>query len=840
MKKMKKMKKMFSCMLAAAMMLSLLCAVPAQAAPTENYPYVFEDYETGVGKTTMSGITTWAEGEGANGSNGSLFVKLTGDLNQDIAVSCTRAPQKNAKLKFSAWVKMDNTEVKTDTVSFIVYGNVRFPKTDATLAGEDAPDSIVKSGWIQVDARNAGLKKGEWVYVTATHSWNGALTAFPTKGYGGVTADTATASSTDIIDFTRLALRVAGGGKNGAAEEVSSVNYYIDDITYEPLPNDLSAKDTIGTNLVKGGEMDSASDLSYLGVAGAPEIVAATEDDPAPDGSKGYLKLKPKNGEVYWPQISQTMHWQPGHMYHVSFYMRLDTPRDEGKTTATIISDNEGKNTLEMTSAGAWLLQLAGGRIRDINGMNTEYPGKVLYDVVNFDNGWQKVEYYFVHDYKTTASQAFGTLLRLSPNRKKDVMNNASYSLDAFRIIDMGAVSNGDMEAEANGALIYRNQQDTTQTVLGWNGSNATLAYSDDVAEDSEGTKSMKVTVTGAGGAATQILEMKQDSLYKFTFRAKGLNLENPIPFALVLDRNVATRYQYDVWDTPAYEYYTGTHEYHTSYTSDVKENQEWKLTNEWQTYTCYINTSFALLEGKTLDDAKAYHVKSDTDPTLVYEGTTMPRIPSMYLNINNNPVGLEYLIDDVSIEAVNSFPSISNLKVNGKVIPGNEITVSYDYTSATGINDTNTIVRVFSVDENGLRTAIGTFRAVDSYIVPEIAIGKTLEFDVLPIDATYTCGYAVAARAEDAGDWGAILYMEDDYSVRAYAAKDTTATVIFASYAGKELLDAKTVDVTLTANTKADVPVPADFVSAGATEVKVMMWNSLTGTTPLCTPVSK
>ena len=837
------MKKILSTMLAVAMLVSLLCAVPAQAAPYEGYPFVFEDYENGMGSTAV-GAAQLFEGDGAGGSNNSIYVKLTGGENQDIPITCTEAPQENAKLKFSAWVKLDSDIIASkDWVSFIVYGNVRFPLTDASLAGENAPDHVVKSGWIQVTANNTGLKKGEWVYVTTTHNWNGALTAFPTKGYGGVTSDSAVASSYDILNFTRLSMRVAGGGTKSLADSSeTSLNYYMDDVCYEAIPNDMAAADTIGTNLVKGGEMNTQSEVSALGLGNAAnaKYVAATEEDPAPDGSSGYVKFFPVNGVQYWPQISQTMHWQPNHLYHVSYYMRVDTPRDEGKDTATVICSNDGTKTLEMTSAGGWLLQLAGGRIRDINGMNSEYPGKVMYEVANFDNGWQKVEYYFVNDIKTTASQAFTTWLRLFPNRNKDTQTNASFSIDAFKIIDMGSVSNGDFETEANGVSTYRNNNTfAVQDVLGWNAINATASYSDDVAEDSEGTKSMKVSVTGGGGAVMQGLEMKQDGLYKLTFRAKGLSNESPLPIALCLDRNVTTRFQYDVWDTPNYEYFYGTYANSSSYNPSNQPGQEWYLTNEWQTYTCYIDNSFGLLEGKTLEDAKAYHAKSNDDPTLVYEGTTMPRLPVMYWNIMSNPVGLEYLIDDVTVEAVNAFPTVSNLKVNGVAAPGKEISVSYDYTSAINEADDYSVARVYSVDAAGNRASLGTFRTSESFVIPETAIGKTIDVEVLPIDATKTCGYTVSTRVEMA-DWGAKLYVEDDNSVRAYATKDTNAIVVFASYAGDELLDAKTADITLTANVKADVSVPEGFVTDGATEVKIMLWNSLTGLTPLCEAVSK
>ena len=66
------MKKILSCMLAVAMMLSLLCAVPAQAAPYSGDPFVFEDYEDGIGETWN--FATWTDTEGAGGSNGSVKV----------------------------------------------------------------------------------------------------------------------------------------------------------------------------------------------------------------------------------------------------------------------------------------------------------------------------------------------------------------------------------------------------------------------------------------------------------------------------------------------------------------------------------------------------------------------------------------------------------------------------------------------------------------------------------------------------------------------------------------------------------------------------------------------
>ncbi len=833
------MKKVLSFVLAAAMLVSLFCAVPAQAKPYAEYPLVFEDFEDGTVGTTAGGGAKWVSG-GANGSNGAVHVSLTGVQNQDITIPCTTPVQPDATVKFSTWVKMANTEVTKDNVSFIIYGRANFPKTDAAIAGEEASDYATVTGWEQVYASNAGLKMGEWVYVSYEFKWDGSLTAFPPAGYGGSTDGETIAASADVVGFDRICLRVANGGTSGAASKVSSMDFYLDDITYEFIPDNFAETDAIGKNIVNGGDLNTTADMSKFGIGGSPSIVASTSEDPAPDGSAGYLKLQPTNGAVYWPQLSQNMTWEPNHMYHVSYYMRLDTPKDTDKTTATVLQGNAGQEKeVELSSVGGWLYQsaLPTLRIPDTNGFNTDYPGRVFYEVANFDNGWQKVDYYFVHEYRTIANQQFNTCLRLFANKNQNVQCNVSFSLDAYKIIDMGAVSNGNFETEVPNALVYKNKQDTKQSVLGWSASASTLSYSDDAAE---GNKSMQVSVTGAGGSATQGIEMAPDRLYKLSFRAKGIGLERDMPLAVQLDRKVTTESAYDVWDVPTYEYYTGTHEVCTSYTADVKANQEWKLTNEWQTYTCYISNSFGLKEGKTAEDAMYYGAKSNNDPTLVYRGTSIPRLPIMYWNIDNNPVGLTYLIDDVKLESVNTFPAVSNVQVNGKVIPGKEVTVSYDYESTLNLADTYSIVRAYSVDANGQRASIGSFKATEGFIVPESAIGKTLEFEVLPVDANKICGMAVTTAAADPGKW-AKLYVEEDNATRAYSSEDTTATVIFAAYNGKELVDVETVEnVVLTANTKADIAVPADFVTTDATSVKVMLWNSLTGVAPLCEAVEK
>lgn len=788
------MKKFILASVAFAMLFASLGIVFVQAKPYDTYPYVYEDFENGLGSVTKNGNVkslTHVSG-GAGGSAGAALVEVANKNNGDIESICTFAPQIGGKVKFSVWIKLDNTELKADVMSFIIYGRGNVYKTDETVEG---PEVKEVTGWKQIVVGNKGLKKGEWVKVTSETVWDGQLTCFPGTGYNGVANNNTTAKTSDILGLKNFAIRVgSNGGSSDIADENETVlRYYMDDLVYEAIPVEISGA-VPGANIVPNGEFD---DNTSGWACGGKATIVKDPSDPAPDGSAGYLRIEPNTENTpYFAQLDRQMTWQPNHVYKVSYYAKIDS------TTETA------------TKGGAWLLQLAGKRVPDTNGQKLEYPGNVLNDIMEVGNGWTKVEYYYLHEYKTFTEQPLTTWLRLYPMGKKDVVSVGVYGLDSFKVIDLGAVSNGDFEIGA--ADLRRNDAAASQSVLGWNANNADVSQSSDIRPGSEGAHSMQVMVNGAGGYTYQGLSLKNDSIYKLSFWAKGSGLETDVPFALVLDRNVPSPGgDSECFVVPDYQYYTGAHEVSEEYTDAVKQNQQWKLTNEWQYYECYFNNTFPLKEG------------------MAEQLNVMPRLPFLYFDVDGNKAGTTYLLDDMSIEGIGKEPVITNAVVEGNIIPGKEVRVSYQYSSSKNYEDMFSMVRVLS-QEAGNEVTLGTFKADAGFIIPETAIGKNIVFEILPIDEMSQCGNPVRLTAPKPPAW-AKLYIGEDFSVRAYSSENTSGKIIFAAYKDNELVSVCMEDAQLSPYTKTEISTPAEFQTEGADMVKVMFWNGLDAVKPLC-----
>lgn len=787
------MKRYVSVVLTILVIMTALFAVPAQMAPYEGYPFVFEDFEDGNcnGFTGAGASMSYLEG-GVGGSKGAMSVKVTAQQYGDISYACANPPVIGGKLRFSAWIKL-NSEMSKDMMSFIFYGNVNVYKTDETV---DGPESKKVSGWKQVVVNNAGLKVGEWVKVSYDATWDGILSCFPTVGYNGATSATETKKTSDIVEMTRFSIRVGsmGGLVDLVDEEANSLLYDIDDVTYEIAPADEEASD-VGKNIVKNGEFDENYD--NWSIPGTKEIV---KDGTAPDGSEGYLKISVSADAATNMNLEQHMTWRANHIYKVSYWTKIfDT-------------------TENVTTGGSWLLQIAtaSNRVDDINGLTTDYPGVAISDSMTVGGDWVKVEYYFVNEYKTYTEKNLRTWLRLFPKGKQHLPAAGTYGVDGIQIIDLGPVSGGDMET---GAVdnIYFTATAGSQGVLGWNSNSATVATAD-ARDNSAGESSMKVTVDSDGGYAYKGISLDSDTNYKLSFWAKGENLEGEVPFAVVLDRYVETEGSMDSYVVPDYEYYTGANAVSNEYTEDIKANQEWKLTNEWRKYECVVSNKFPLTESLQAPNAN-----------------TFPRLPFLYFDVNGNAAGTAYYIDDVELEVFSdvSVPKVTDAEVVGDIIPGNEVRVSYTF-SNTGEGTDASFVRMLTEMENGEYASLASFKADKSVVIPESAAGKKIVFEIVPVDSENNCGAPVIVEPADAGSWIAMFYDRVIDEARVYASEDISGALVVAAYQEGKLVNIESADVEIAANVKTAVGMTS-VNSKEADSLKLMLWDSLSGMKPLC-----
>lgn len=766
-----------------------------------NYPYVFEDFETGIHENGLTGgnaTTVTHVSDGVNGSAGAALVEVMGATNSDVSTTVTTMPKIGNLLNFSAWVKLD-TELKSDTFRFIVYGRVQVHRTSSDTS---LPETKEVDGWKEIKAIPAGLKVGQWVLVTAQESWDGLLTCFPGVGYNGIESGNPTAKISEITSMTKLSLRMGdtGGTNDLVNSEDGSVRYYIDDLSYNVISPELATKDD--GNIVQNGEFDT--NTSGWSFDGSASIVKDAED-PAPDGSDGYVKIARRDNGIFG-NVTQSMRLQSNHLYKVSFYAK--------------IIDTE----LDTTTGGVWFLVFANNRTPDSNGFNTNYPGYVIRDSLTVGE-WTKFEFYYLHEYKTFVDEPYNIGIRIFAGTDKDNRSVTDFAADSMKIVDLGGVSNGDFEL-GEGQVRRNNTTSvdlTNYSVLGWNAQNSVLAQSDDVRPESQGSYSMKVTAESDGGTAWQGLGLDGGASYRLSFWAKGEGLTEEKPLALVLDRAVTTPGgEQESYDVPDYQYITGQNDIYENdaYTEDVKANQEWKLTNEWQYYECEYNNVFPLKDGLTEPKANI-----------------VPRLPYLSFDVDGNTAGTSFYIDDMKLERMDkTMPTLSNVEVSGEMAPGKSITFSYDYSGPS--ENGFVLVKALAEFEDGKLTSFGSFSADEAFMIPEAAIGKDLVFELTPVDQNNTVGKTVVVTAEEPGNgWSALYFDRATQTARAYASSDREADVVFAAYKDGQLTGVETKRVSLSAEVKTETAIE-QLATDEADTVKVMLWDAVDNLVPLCAPV--
>ena len=722
-----------------------------------HYPYLFEDFEYSL-----------KDGTGALGSNHSMKYRVTGSYD-DVSFVIAKAPKAGEDLNFSAWVKIDNTTLKDDKVTFLLWGMGRAYRTSEDTS---LPETIEIASYYSIDATSCGIKKGEWTYVTATKkNWDGKLRGVIPAGYNGMTADTR--GWMDAIDVVRATIRL--NGPSSAADSVGVVEHSFDDFAfYASSAADVSAEND--GNLFSGSAMDTKADISQW----SGNSISLVQEK-APDGSDGYMRFG-TTSKASSKELKPNVTLKANRLYKISFWARIeDVP--------------EGVDA----KGGLWMLQYQANRIPDTNGYNEKYPGIVMPEILSSE--WQKVEFYYLREFKTFAEETKELVFRFyqgSDTTNQNTPDNTMVlNIDDFRMMDLGTVANGD--ASLGSESIYqqkggvRNAVLTEKKVLGWTENGAT-------AETDNGT--LKFTATKDGGNAYQGINMDNGGTYKLSFRAKT-NSAAEKPLAVVLDRTVpSSGGDKEAYDVPDYQRLTGT-------------NGDWKVTDEWQTFACYVSNEFPLKDGMTA------------------QAGIVPRTPFMYFEVDGNKAGTEIYVDDITMEKASVYPEVLSPKVFGEKAPGKTLTFDYSYGSGAGAAEKCVVIRPWlKAGEN--KVSLGTLYRGDSIVLPDSVAGKELVVEFLPVDENDTMGRSVYVTVEDAENWGKISYNKDSKIAEVYYSEDVTAEVIFASYKDEQLLDVKIVPVTVTADTISTADGSA-LVTNGADIIKVMAWNSASGAIPLC-----
>lgn len=332
----------------------------------------------------------------------------------------------------------------------------------------------------------------------------------------------------------------------------------------------------------------------------------------------------------------------------------------------------------------------------------------------------------------------------------------------------------------------------------------------------------MKVALTADDGYVYQGLSLETNKKYEFSFWAKGENLENETPFALVLDRQVPSAGgDEESYQVPDYQYYVGYNTVTENWTDEVKSTQQFKLTNQWKKYTCIIDNTFPLKDG--LETANA---------------NTIPRLPFAYFKVANAAVGTTYCIDDVAIATPGTYgyPQVTDVSVSGNVLPKEQLSLTYNYYSPDGAQEGQTTARLVTV-YNGHDVSLGVFDKGETITIAESAIGKQLFLEVFPINQNVVSGSKVRIPLT-MENYGMITF-GDTSSVRLYSDTEKSAAIVYASYKGNELMDVKiSQNVPIAKNTAYEIAVPAELKVTGADKICAYVWSDMTNVTPYIAPI--
>ena len=695
------MKKLLAIVLSVSMLFGLMGAmsIGVQAiGENPDFPMIYETFESEESlKTVMTQSGGSANGklsfssEGAMGSAGSLhFVQTAGSHYTDIKYSADNLSiPSGERVKFNLWIKM-NTELKSDANSFtlIFYGGgtVTNAGNSSLTVGQEKTNC-----WYEIPFTGK-LVTGEWVKIDHEFVWEDKLTA----GSGSVINN---------VSINGIAIRVAG--QKGISADVNGerLDYQIDDFIL----------------VTKGGGSGSSD----------PTGTVTTQT---------YTKTNTSAKPTSWgnPDMTFTQKLRPGRLYKITGTFRADDlpPKTDGY-----------EEKMKGTKANLRLYWNASGR--SDNGLTSSgYPGAYIYDLkLNADNN---LTVYFLMDNQTfsyasgisliarmyTDGQPYYAGNSLSPSTAggANAGTAGTFSYKDVTVTDMGMPADLDLVMEDGAYFMYNNQMVSASDFPGWN----TSGVSAERVTENDNTY-IKAIGVGEYSSLTTSASMKNDNTYRISFKAKTEGLESGAtkPLTVILERSNSTlkeNEKYPYKDTPDYQFLVGTNKIDSA----ISDNQEWQVSNDWQTYSTLYTPGFALKDGMTDSDL-------------------MPITPKISFRVggNNQQNGAVLCLDDFVIEelgilneetmASGKYAKVENITFEKVGMSG--LKVDYDYVPNAGEKEdrSKSLVRAYIETALGEKN-IGSFAADEVFSVPVSGLGENISFEVFPVSATGVIGNSATA----------------------------------------------------------------------------------------------
>ncbi len=432
-------------------------------------------------------------------------------------------------------------------------------------------------------------------------------------------------------------------------------------------------------------------------------------------------------------------------------------------------------------TATAWFMMEGAKGADSTTALNAQ--GKALPTV---GGDWVIVDYYIAYNDSTKAPGATvntsAWMLRISPGNSKDNGGTiGTFYIDDLKIEDMGSMANGEIEATDSSVFAMPNNNGKnadSDAIVGWSSS-----------QTSNTNNATKTLVADPRPGSTGSKAMKVNVTTAGGYVYRGADLENGKAYTMTF------------WAKgTAGQTMTVTH---------GTDTKNFALTADWAKYTMPMTGAATLSYIKFEVNGNAADTEYYLDDVVLYEGGLNPQATPEGIDVVNQADG-DYAGDYLKAQ----------------------------FATDIATADDKSFVKVYAVDKTtGAKSVIASKADNNMIEIPASAVGKSLEFYIVPCDASGNIGAEVAIASPTDYQLTKVR-KKDGVGAEVYSFLNGYAdtTIIFAAYdASGMLLDCELVtDRDLTAQTWNEISTPAGFDTTGAAKTRVMVWQSIDGIKPI------
>lgn len=309
------MKKVIGIIAAFIIILPVIC-ISALAKPYADYPWVYEDFESGeqINATASNASISPASGGVAN-TRGSARITV----NKNYGTAKFPFKIKNGTTyKMSVWVKMVGDIPQNKNLHFIFYMHQKLA---------DGSPAETASCFKDISVSNVEYSNDNWVYVTTTFTYEG-------KGrLNGVDVDTCDGDAT-------VELRLGDGTL--ATTNNNVIDYLIDDLIVEPVTIEQEEEVPDSSVGFVNGNFESGYDESVW----TKQNCSVSLISGANNTKNGVMITSISD----YGQIKQRIPMEYNKTYRISFYAKAGNDATVGKDIKLIIDRKDGKTDSSITT----------------------------------------------------------------------------------------------------------------------------------------------------------------------------------------------------------------------------------------------------------------------------------------------------------------------------------------------------------------------------------------------------------------------------------------------------------------------------------------------------------